>query len=136
MVGDILVLCATALLFWAPVGRFLLSKAGLGRPDQGISLSIAFGMGVWGYFILLLGSLGLIHGWSLFAAAVVLVLLPGVYRRILPFGDQVPPSGSIPRLDRAFLLAAAVISLAYIAIGVGSALAPELSFDALNVHLP
>ena len=136
MVGDILVLCATALLLWAPVGRFLLSGAGLGRPDQGISLSIALGMGAWGYFILLLGSLGLIHGWSLFAAAVVLVLLPGVHRRILPLGDQAPSSGSIPRPDRAFLLAAAVISLAYIAIGAGSALAPELSFDALNVHLP
>ena len=136
MVGDILVLCATALLLWAPVGRLLLSGAGLGRPDQGISWSIAFGMGAWGYFILLLGSLGLIHGWSLFAAAVVLVLLPGVHRRILPLGDQAPSSESIPRPDRAFLLAAAVISLAYITIGAGSALAPELSFDALNVHLP
>lgn len=136
MVGDILVVCATALLLWAPVGRYLLGKAGLGRPDQGISLSIAFGMGVWGYVILFLGSLGLIHGWSLFAVAAVFLLLTGAYRRILPLGGPMPVSGSIARMDKVFILAAAVISIAYVAIGTGSALAPELSFDALNVHLP
>jgi hypothetical protein len=77
MVGDILILVASALLFWAPLGRVLLGKAGIGGPDQGTSLSIAIGMGFWGYCVLLMGSLGLIHGWSLAAAAAVLFLAPG-----------------------------------------------------------
>ena len=84
MVGDILILVASALLFWAPLGRVLLGKAGIGGPDQGTSLSIAIGMGFWGYCVLLMGSLGLIHGWSLAAGAAVLLILLGARRRTPP----------------------------------------------------
>lgn len=136
MVGDILVLAATALLLWAPVGRFLLGRAGLCRREHALSLSIAFGMGIWGYLVLVLGSLGLIRGWHLVLAAVLILVLLGGYRRILPHWGQTQPPGRVARSDKAFILAAAVISAGYIAIGIGSALAPELSFDALNVHLP
>ena len=136
MIADILILVASALLFWAPLGRVLLGKAGIGGPDQGTSLSIAIGMGFWGYCVLLMGSLGLIHGWSLAAGAAALLILLGARRKLIPAGCQTAPLGSVGRTDQIFIVTAAAISLAYVAIGLGSALAPELSFDALNVHLP
>lgn len=136
MIGDILILVASALVLWAPLGRALLDRAGIGRPDQGVSLSVALGMGCWAYCVLLMGSLGLIYGWTLTAAAIVLLLLPGVRERILPAKGQAKSLGGGTVPVRVFALIAAAISLAYIAIGLGSSLAPELSFDALNVHLP
>jgi hypothetical protein len=136
MAVDILILAATALLFWAPVGRVLLGKIGVGRSEQGISLPVAIGMGFWGYCVLLMGCLGLIYGWVLASGAGLLILVLGAYRKILPAVDAPAAAGAGSRADRVFVLIAMAISLAYIAIGLGSALSPELSFDALNVHLP
>jgi hypothetical protein len=136
MAADILILGATALLFWAPVGRVLLGKIGIGRSEQGISLPVAIGMGFWGYCVLLMGCLGLIYGWALASGAGLLILALGAHRYIFPAVDASAAPGAGSRADRVFVLIAMAISLAYIAIGLGSALSPELSFDALNVHLP
>jgi hypothetical protein len=136
MAVDILILGATALLFWAPVGRVLLGKIGIDRSEQGISLPVAIGMGFWGYCVLLMGCLGLIYGWALASGAGLLILVLGAHRNIFPAVDAPAAPGTGSRADRVFVRIAIAISLAYIAIGLGSALSPELSFDALNVHLP
>ncbi len=131
-----LVLCAAfSLLLWAPLGRWILNRLGKGALPDNESLSIAIGMGIWGLGILALGLAGLLYWVALLLAALVLFVVLGLHRHLL----SRQASGSTQRAEPAvrvpvFILT--VLSGVCLALVFFSALAPELAFDALNVHLP
>jgi hypothetical protein len=133
-----LALClALALFVWAPLGYWVLRRAlGEGSP-AGPSVSAAVGLGFWGLWVLLLGVLGALYVpvllVSVAAGAVLLRFYPGRRPGALPPRDV----SALPLYPTRVLIAAfALLSAIYMVIVAASALAPELSFDALNVHLP
>lgn len=133
-----LALClAFALLVWAPLGRRMLLAIFHGRSYGPASLAVAAGMGAWGLWILLLGVLGLLHPLPVLASAIGAALISRKRLSVKP-----EPPGSVlqegPHTRAAGFLAAAfrILSAIFLCIAAASALAPELSFDALNVHLP
>jgi hypothetical protein len=126
---------AFALLLWAPLGRRIL--AGMGKdslPDSG-SLSISLGIGCWGFAVLALGLVGLLYRVSLLLFAATLFVACRLHGLLL--SRQVPsggtPAGQEPRIP---VFVMTVLSGVFIALVFCSAPAPELAFDALNVHLP
>jgi hypothetical protein len=126
-----LVLCLFfALAVWAPLGSWILRRIRRKSDDAGLSLSIAFGMGTWGIWILTLGTLGALYPAIVLASAVG--LLVGL-RAYLPLTRTGAPASLRPALLIVLFIS---IALGYFFIVFTSALAPETSFDALNVHLP
>jgi hypothetical protein len=125
-----LILCLLfALAVWAPLGSRILRRMRGTAEKPALSLSISFGMGGWGIWILFLGTAGLLYSGIVLASAFASAIW---CRRDFPFIGPVPRDG---RYQLQFLLFA-LIALAYLTIVFTSALAPETSFDALNVHLP
>lgn len=129
-------LCAAcALLLWAPLGRWILAKLGKDALPDDEPLSIGVGLGAWGCCILALGLAGLLYRISLLLLAAALYLILGLHRRLL----SRPISDSSYKGKREFGIVTFVLiacSGACIALVLCSAPAPELAFDALNVHLP
>jgi len=131
-----LALCAgIALLLWAPSGRWAADRIGAGRMSAGLSVSIALGMGIWGYWILVLGLIGGLYRLVLLASAVVFFLALGVHRRLMPSGHA-EATVALSWRGKALVCLLGLLSLGYLGLVVGSALAPETAFDSLNVHLP
>jgi hypothetical protein len=121
---------------WLPLGRWLIRRIGGGNLYDTISLAVSLGAGVWGLIVLVLGSAGLLHVSSL---AALFVLLFVALRLDLRFRSPASPGIGTLRVsggDRFFLFAFAAVAAAFGLIAFASSLAPELSFDALNVHLP
>ncbi len=126
---------AFSMLLWAPLGRWILNKLGRGHLPDTLSLSISLGMGAWGFAILALGLAGLLYRVSLLVLAVALFIALGLHRQLLShraLGRKVH-AGPLIRIA---VFVFTVLSGVFIALVFFSALAPELSFDALNVHLP
>ncbi len=97
----------------------------------------ALGMGIWGLCILLLGSIGLLYRWTLVAAAGLLWTIAWVLRpEAVPVESPEIPDIPLDAADRILRLGVAGVMATFAGIGLTSSLAPELSFDALNVHLP
>jgi hypothetical protein len=128
-------LCAVfALLVWAPLGRWILARIGNRLPDPQ-SLCVPLGTAGWGLLMLALGLVGVLYPLIVLAVAVILILLLKLHRYVLPSYHS--PAGYTPSLAaRLFIAACAAVSLTYIVLVFASALAPELAFDSLNVHLP
>ena len=129
-------LCALfALLVWAPLGRWILAWIGKDRLPDPQSLCIPLGTAGWGLLILALGLTGVLYPLVVVAAAVILFLLLKLHRHVLPSNHSATAYN--PSLAaRLFIVACAGVSLIYMILVFASALAPELAFDALNVHLP
>ena len=129
-------LCAAfALLVWAPLGRWSLAKLGKDALPDSESLSISLGLGAWGLGILTLGLVSLLYKTSLILLAAALFLALRLHRHVLP---RRKPSATSSATKEVRILTCALIALSgvYIALVLCSAPAPELAFDALNVHLP
>ncbi len=135
--ADIFIAGVFVAALWAPLGRALLSRIGVDRQSRDFWTGAALGMGIWGLCILLLGSLGLLYRWTLLVTAGLLWITAWILR---PEADPVEfleqrefPSG---HADRILAIGSAGMTAVFAGIGLASSLAPELSFDALNVHLP
>jgi hypothetical protein len=124
-----LTLCLVfALAVWAPLGGWILSKLGGSPFRPALSISIAFGMGFWGIWILFLGTAGLLFRGIVIASALTIAI---ACRAHFPVRKPAPDKRAL-LLFGVFALAA----LGHFLVVFTSALAPETSFDALNVHLP
>lgn len=124
-----------ALILWAPLGRWILHNWDEKSFRSAISLPIALGMGIWALWILLLGVTGLLYKSALAISAIILFAILRLDRHLLPRKSE----GESPRMNpwqALFTAILAAITLAYFSLIFASAFAPELSFDALNVHLP
>jgi hypothetical protein len=122
-------------LIWIPLGRRILAFLGERNLSAEYSLSVAMGMGAWGFCILLLGLAGLLY--KSLVLAIMLVLL--VLLR-LP-ASAFTPAGEEPRIRPVFSrkpwdFIPVAFGLGYVLLVLGSTLAPEVAFDSLNVHLP
>ncbi len=124
-----------ALLVWIPLGRSLLTKTDLGMLAGSAAASMAIGMALWGLAILVLGLSSLLNSYLLIAIILVLFVYLRLHRFLpsLGWGNLAPHRGAREILQ---LVPIAALALYYFALVFGSSLAPELSFDALNVHLP
>jgi hypothetical protein len=121
-----------AFILWAPLGRVVLVRL-IGRANSsGFGVSLALGMGFWGLWTLLLGLLGILYP-AVLASSALLVF--AVFRLDRHLGIVSGTPGR-DRRELPALAAFALLSACYIAIALGGAAAPELAFDALNVHLP
>jgi hypothetical protein len=130
-----MVLCAVlAIVVWAPLGRFIL--AALGARDLGFSCAIALGTGAWGFIVLLLGLAGWLWPGVLAGAAAILALMLRADYLSFPFPWKLRPVRDA--LPGAIVLRAALGTVGLFCLGLAAlaSLAPETSFDALNVHLP
>ncbi len=133
LAADITIWAAFALLLWLPLGRRLMRRLGFARAEAGLAVPVALGMGAWGLWILLLGVAGLLQRWLVLGSAAAIFLGLRLHRHFPAAG----PRPQIPFSSRT-VLASLLWTLAalHMTIVFGSALAPETSFDALNVHLP
>ncbi|MBM3790520.1 MAG: glycosyltransferase family 39 protein [Acidobacteria bacterium] len=126
---------AFALLLWGPLGRWTLRRFLGDNFPTPRSVAIAVGLGFWGLWVLLVGVVGALYLPVMLvsaAAAAVLTALP-LLRRAAASTLHAPASRGATGIVMA---AFALVSATYLTIAAASALAPELSFDALNVHLP
>ncbi len=128
---------ALALFLWMPLGRWFLQRVFGGQAPDAWAASAALGLGFWGLWVLLLGLVGALYSAVLLASAAagaaLLAFSSGRRSDAAPQRDaSVLPA--YPR--RALISAFALLSVLYIVIVTASAFAPELSFDALYVHLP
>lgn len=134
-IRDLAFCAAFALLVCAPLGRWSLTKLGRNALPDSESLSISLGLGAWGLGTLFLGLIGLLYRVSLILLAAALFLALRLHRHVLPRRKPGAPAFTTKEVG---VLACALIALSggYIALVLCSAPAPELAFDALNVHLP
>jgi len=108
-----------------------------GREAQSFWISMGIGLGLWGFCILLLGLLGLLRMTALLAVAGLFWIWTWLQSSGSKNHENLDLLTLQPdRVERLFSLGAAAVSGVFIGIGLASSLAPELSFDALNVHLP
>lgn len=128
---------AFPLLLWAPLGHRLLSRI-LGEDfPAGWAICAAIGLGLWGLWVLLLGILGALFLPILLASAVAVFIFLGITPARRPGVVPLRTASPLPLYPTRVLVGAfAMLSATYLVIVTASALAPELSFDALNVHLP
>jgi hypothetical protein len=129
-------LCAVfAFLLWGPLGRWILARTGGESLPDNASLSISLGMGAWGFAVLALGLAGLLYPLALLLLAAALFAACRLYKC---FWSRTVPAGRtlITRRSRKLIFLMTVMSGVFIALVLCSAPAPELAFDALNVHLP
>lgn len=124
-----------AVFLWAPLGRRILNKLGRGVLPDNESLSIGIGMGTWALVILALGLAGLLYRVSLLLVAAGLFAVLGLHKELLSRHETAFLSRGEQRF-RALVFVLSVLSGIFIALVICSAPAPELAFDALNVHLP
>ncbi len=136
IIKDLLLAMAFALLVWTPLGRWTLRHIGGSEISYSQSISMALGMGLWGMFILLLGVLGLLHPALVLGLSVTLSGFSLLHSYLKPASSGWSEIFARPLRERVFVGAFATLSAVYFVLVLGSALAPELSFDALNVHLP
>ncbi len=104
------------------------------KPPSSQSVAITLGMGAWGLWIFLLGVVGLLYPSLILVSVIGLFLTLKLHRYIMP---PIPPFAQAAEKDER--LARGLmggIGIAYLVLVAGSALAPEVAFDSLNVHLP
>ncbi len=154
-----LTLCAAfVFLLWGPLGRRILATER--SRAFGYPAAVSVGMGVWGLWILLLGLCGLLYPWVVASSAALVFVALRLDRRLLggaPAGNS-PEEGQaesfrvfsdfrgwflffgrralLPREDVAAAVVLGSLSAIYIGLALASSAAPEVAFDALNVHLP
>ena len=133
--GDLVLCAAVASLLWYPMGRWLLARLGM-QATPLYPLALTTGLGMCGYAVLGLGTLGrLQYLWILGLAGIGLL----VYLALGKGGGNLRKSGERVRLGSTARLLFAMFWIASAGCWVlvlPTAFAPELSFDALNVHLP
>src|SRR5262245_33905395 len=135
LVKDILLCGAIVWLLWVPLGRWALSRIGRGSlPDPHV-LALTLGMGAWGCLILILGLAGALYKIILALIAASLFLALRLHRHWKPLNPGLA-TAPVSRLERIFILVLTAISAGYSGLVLASALAPEIAFDSLNVHLP
>jgi len=126
---------AFALILWAPLGRWILDRWAEKGLCNATSLSITLGMGTWALWVLFLGVMGLLYRSLLVISGIVFYAVLRLDRYIFPRkSESENPRRSAGQLVVISVLA--VIALIYFSLIFASAFAPELSWDALNVHLP
>ena len=135
MAKDLALCLAFTVVLWAPVGRRFLLRMGMPKPASSQAVCASLGMAFWGFGVFLLGVSDLLYGPLVAGVAIVLFFYLRLDRCLIP-----PLSGrTAPRMPLAESLAViplAALSAFFILVVVASSLAPELAFDALNVHLP
>jgi hypothetical protein len=134
-VKNIALCVAFALILWAPLGRWILDRWGEKSLCNATSLSVALGMGVWALWILLLGVTGLLYKSVLLISGIILIAVLRLDRYLLPREREVRSPRLNPGETTFFAILAGIASMYFLLI-LASAFTPELSFDALNVHLP
>jgi hypothetical protein len=130
-------LCAALVFFlWAPLGYWVLRPFFAGKLSRGWCIFTATGLGVWDLWVLLLGILGLLYLPLLAATAILAGSLLTIYSRRHKAAERKNPLPLRFFPDRLLIGAFALSCVAWMIIVTASAFAPELSFDALQVHLP
>ena len=129
---DLTLTLSFALLLWAPLGRLVLDRLSGDTRRPGFGEALAMGMGLWGFWTLALGLAGLLYPAVVGTSAVIAFAALRLHRRIFTPGT----GAERPVRDVLAVVALGGLSAAYIGIALASAAAPELAFDALNVHLP
>jgi Dolichyl-phosphate-mannose-protein mannosyltransferase len=135
LLKDLLLCGAIVWLLWVPLGRWALSRIGRGNLPDPQALALTLGMGAWGYLILMLGLAGALYKIVLVLITALLFLTLRLHRHWKPVNPP-PATAQTSRFERIFILVFTAISAAYSGLVLASALAPEVAFDALNVHLP
>ena len=135
LLKDLLLCGAIVWLLWVPLGRWALSRIGRGNLPDPQALALPLGMGAWGYLILILGLAGALYKTVLILIAALLFLTLRLHRHWKPVNPELA-TAQLSRFERIFVLVFTAISAAYSGLVLASALAPEVAFDALNVHLP
>jgi hypothetical protein len=132
-----LCLCAAfALLVWAPLGCRIVRRMTGEIAVTSLSISISIGLGAWGLWILALGLVGALYPAVVLISAAALWVAVCTRWRLRRPAPGVPHRTSATWIERLLIAILGLISLACIGVVLASALAPESSFDALNVHLP
>jgi len=135
LIAKDLALCAAfALLLWVPLGRRVLIRLRQQSLASGPCICLAVGMALWGSGMLLLGVCGLLYGYLVAAASLLLFAGFRLDRYLFALPEE--PVAAAAAGERFLAACMHLLSLVFIVLVLGSALAPELSFDALNVHLP
>jgi hypothetical protein len=133
LLKDLLLCGAIVFFLWVPLGRWALSLIGRGSlPDPHV-LALTLGMAAWGCLILILGLAGALYKTVLVLIAVLLFLK--LHRHWKPVNPGLATT-PVSRFERIFVLVFTAISAIYSGLVLASALAPEVAFDSLNVHLP
>jgi len=132
LIKDMAICIALCLLVWLPLGRWILAKLGDDFSTSG-SLSTALGLAGWGFGILVLGLLGCLHPWVVILVAAILFYGLRLHRHIRSAPVE---RHSLSGVERILFICLGILGGSYLLIALGSAAAPELAFDALNVHLP
>jgi hypothetical protein len=130
---DVIICALFALILWAPLGRWILIRFGAQTVSRSLAMATSFGLGAWGFWILALGLTGFLYKCVLLLSAVAAFTLLRLYRYLLrsPETDHKEEVHSLVAI-----IPITVLSIAYLALGLASSLAPEIAFDSLNVHLP
>jgi hypothetical protein len=135
LIKDLLFCGAVVWLLWVPLGRWALSRIGRGSlPDPHV-LALTLGMGAWGCLILILGVAGALYKTVLVLMAALLFLTLRLHRHWKPVNAGLAKK-KFSLFEKIFILDFGAMSAAYSGLVVASALAPEVAFDSLNVHLP
>jgi hypothetical protein len=134
LIKDIAICALLCLVVWLPLGRWFLAKLGDACCGS-VILSTALGLAGWGFSILVLGLMGWLHPWTVALVAAALFLSLRLHRY---FRRAAVPSRSFSLCweEKIFYACMGVLSGIYLLLALASAGAPELAFDALNVHLP
>lgn len=135
MAKDMALCLAFTVLLWAPAGRRFLLRVGMPEPASSQAVCASLGMAFWGLGVLLLGASGLLSGPFIACVAIILFFYLRLDRCLIPPRGEYAPSRMAPGQSLA-AVPLAVLSAFFILLVVASSLAPELAFDALNVHLP
>jgi hypothetical protein len=135
MAKDLALCLAFTLLLWAPAGRRFLLRMGMLKPASSQALCVSLGMALWGFVILVMGISRLLYGPLVAAVAFILFFRLRLDRRLLP-PDREGIASGMTLGQRLAAIPLAALSAFFILMVAASSLAPELAFDALNVHLP
>jgi len=135
---DLCLCAAFALLLWAPLGRWILRRLTGDIETATLPVSISVGMGAWALWILALGVAGALYRLPVAgsAAAVSVCAYLSLRSGGRAFGVRPTESRTLRPGERSCIAVFALLSVSCLGVVLASALAPESSFDALNVHLP
>jgi hypothetical protein len=136
MTTALVISAGLALLVWLPVGARTLDLLIPRRAQTASATALAIGSGIWALVVLAAGSLGQVNRVTLLVLGLggsALAVWTG-FRRAATDKSAGTPALSVGVLTPSLVMSGAGVGFALLVLG--SALAPELSFDALNVHLP
>jgi hypothetical protein len=135
LLKNLLYFAAFAMVLWAPLGRWILARWDEKSLRNATSLPIAIGMGTWALLVLLLGVTGLLYRPVLVVLGIILFAVLRLDRYLLPRKSE-RDNRRMSVEQVVFIAILAATTLIYFSLVFASAFAPEMSYDALNAHLP